>query len=147
MFSRLSLAAFVIAAAISACQGVAVLSARDLPANCARNYTVVPGDFCDAISAKENVSSFQLALVNKGVVDSACDNLFPGEVICLGTTGQDCTTNHVIQSGDTCTSIADAAGISFGTLLANNKNVDNACDNIFPGEVLCTASDVIPYSS
>ncbi|KAI0089985.1 hypothetical protein BDY19DRAFT_984870 [Irpex rosettiformis] len=147
MFARTSLVAFTIAAAISACQGFAVLSARDLPANCARTYTVVSGDFCDGISAKESVSTFQLALVNKAVIDAACDNLFVDEVICLGITGQDCDTVHVVQSGESCSGIAQTSGISFSTLLANNRNVNNDCSNIYPGEVLCTAPNVIPYSS
>ena len=64
---------------------------------CARNYTVQPGDFCDAISAAQNVSTyvnhfhtffcetdllcrFQLASVNKATIDPACDNLRVGEV-------------------------------------------------------------------
>ena len=33
-----------------------VLSARAVPANCARSYTVVGGDTCDGISAEEGVS-------------------------------------------------------------------------------------------
>ncbi|KAI0809203.1 hypothetical protein BC629DRAFT_1282313 [Irpex lacteus] len=106
-----------------------------VPANCARAYTVVSGDSCNAISFKESVSSFQLALVNSAIIDPACDNLFPGEAICLGLTGQDCNTIRVVESGDTCLAIAAWAGIPFSTLLANNKNVDNSCSNLIPGEV------------
>ena len=70
---------------------------------CARNYTVQPGDICDKISAAQNVSTyvdhfypfscyffffvnsdllcrFQLASVNNGTIDPACDNLRVGEV-------------------------------------------------------------------
>lgn len=121
---------------------------------CARVYTVQPGDFCDKISAEQNASTsvsgskipiepttnlspnrFQLADANKGVIDAACDNLFPGEVICLGLSGQDCNTVAVVKEGDTCASIASAANIPFATLLANNPNVDANCDNIGIGEV------------
>ncbi|KAI0700452.1 hypothetical protein BC835DRAFT_1412046 [Cytidiella melzeri] len=147
MFARLSFIALTVVAAISVCQGFAIISTRDLPANCARNYTVSSGDTCDAISAAQDSSTFQLALANKATIDPLCDNLFPGEVICLGLTGQDCTTVYEVVSGDSCATIAQGADIQVATLLANNRNVDNACDNIYPDEVLCVASDIIPYSS
>ncbi|KAI0696864.1 hypothetical protein C8T65DRAFT_663044 [Cerioporus squamosus] len=111
--------------------------------NCARNYTVVPGDFCDGISAKTSVSTYQLATVNKDKIDPACDNLFVGEVLCLGIRGQDCQVTHVVQAGDSCEAIAESTGTTFDIILANNPNVDSQCSNIYPGEVLCTADDVI----
>jgi hypothetical protein len=69
-----------------------------LPAGCDRNVTVQAGDTCDAISAANSVSTYvssschqftcssyvwhryQLATVNSGIIDSACDNLYIGEV-------------------------------------------------------------------
>jgi len=106
-------------------------------AACARNYTVQPGDFCDKISAAQNSSTFQLASVNSAIIDSACDNLQVGEVLCLGLVGQDCTKVHVVASGDACGTIASQAEINTTVLLANNPNVNAACSNIYPGEVLC----------
>jgi len=147
MFARTSFIAFTVAAAISACQGYAVLSARAFPANCARNYTVSSGDTCDKISAAQSVSTFQLAKVNEGVIDPDCDNLFVGETICLGITGQDCTATHEVVTGDNCFGIAQSAGISESVLLENNPNVDASCDNIYPDEVLCTDPNVISYTS
>ncbi|KAI0801501.1 hypothetical protein C8Q74DRAFT_496827 [Fomes fomentarius] len=114
--------------------------------NCARNYTVVAGDTCDGISVKTSTSTFQLADVNKQI-DAACDNLAIGEPLCLGLIGQDCQVVHVVESGDSCVAIADAAGTTFDILLANNPNVNSECTNIRPGEVLCTADDVIVVSS
>lgn len=91
--------------------------------------------------------------------------LTPQQILCLGIIGQDCNVTTVIGSGDFCALIADEAGISEDTLMANNPNVDEACDNIYLGEVrsvmaarkvpnaqrriqvLCTASTVIPYTS
>ena len=144
---------------------------------CARNYTVQPGDFCDAISAAQNVSTyvnhfypfscffcetdllcrFQLASVNKATIDPTCDNLRVGEVspvsqkilfvgsdlffilivqvICLGLVGQDCTTVHVVQNGDSCPTIASQANITKEQLLVDNPNVNPNCTNIYPGEV------------
>lgn len=57
------------------------------------------------------------------------------QVICLGITGQDCTTTHKVVTGDSCFSISQAAGIELSVLIANNPNVDGACDNIYPDEV------------
>lgn len=82
MFSRVQLVAFTVAAAVSVCQGYAgqyqyhlsnfpsrvlthiyppVLSTRDLPANCARSYTIASGDTCDKISAAQSVSTYAVS--------------------------------------------------------------------------------------
>ena len=47
---------------------------------------------------------------------------------------------HVVASGDTCYSIAVAADIELSVLLENNPNVDSACDNIYPNEVMILIS-------
>ncbi|KAH7884172.1 hypothetical protein F5I97DRAFT_1813960 [Phlebopus sp. FC_14] len=117
-------------------------SAQTLPANCDRNTTVTPGETCDSISAAYNVSTYQLAAVNAGIIDPACDNLQAYEVICLGIAGQDCNTTYVVQSGNTCSSIANAYNISLNTLLTNNPNLNPICTNLYPGEVLCTSSTI-----
>ncbi|KAI1792003.1 hypothetical protein LXA43DRAFT_371310 [Ganoderma leucocontextum] len=138
MFSRSALAAVVLAAV---CGSVTAAS------NCARNYTVVAGDTCDGISAKENASTYQLRTVNNATVDASCDNLFIGEPLCLGIVGQDCEVTHVVASGDDCQAIAQAAGTTYDIILANNPNVNSLCSNIYPGEVLCTADDIIVVNS
>ncbi|KAI0714537.1 hypothetical protein C8Q76DRAFT_840566 [Earliella scabrosa] len=85
---------------------------------------------------------FQLANVNKGIINADCTNLELGQTICLGIFGQDCQVVHIIGPGQTCESIARAAGTTVNILLANNPNVDNACTNLEIGQVLCTADDV-----
>ncbi|KAG7441628.1 uncharacterized protein BT62DRAFT_1011428 [Guyanagaster necrorhizus] len=109
-------------------------------ANCARNYTVQLGDTCDAISAAQNVSTYQLAEVNTNI-NVGCTNLVLGEVLCLGIIGQDCTDTYVVVSGDNCVAIAAAENTTYDVLLANNPNVDSTCTNIYPGEVLCVAPE------
>ncbi|KAH9941126.1 uncharacterized protein BXZ73DRAFT_75098 [Epithele typhae] len=126
---------------------LAVVGVRAQEPNCARNYTVHLGDTCDAISAKTNVSTYQLATVNADKIDAACDNLALGEPLCLGIVGEDCDVTHVVVSGDSCAAIAGAAGTTTDVLLANNPNVNSDCTNIYPGEVLCTATEVIVESS
>ncbi|KAG1768026.1 hypothetical protein EV702DRAFT_1145332 [Suillus placidus] len=142
-------ASFFTAGLVALAAIVSVVSGQTLPAGCDRNITVQSGDTCNAISATHNVSTYQLAAVNSGIIDPACDNLFVGEVVCLGITGQDCNVTQVMQTGDTCYSVANAAGIPINTLLANNPNVNTICTNVYPGEVLCTASQIyvnITYS-
>ncbi|KAF8513964.1 hypothetical protein JB92DRAFT_178819 [Gautieria morchelliformis] len=111
--------------------------------NCARNYTVMPGDVCNSICATHNVSTFQLAHVNADKIDAACDNLAVGEALCLGIIGQDCNITTVVNLGDTCDTIAINAGINTTLLLQNNPNINSStCANIIAGEVLCTADQV-----
>ncbi|KAG2072069.1 hypothetical protein BDR04DRAFT_1191915 [Suillus decipiens] len=119
-----------------------VVSGQALPAGCDRNVTVQPGDICDAISATQNVSTYQLAAVNNGTINPACSNLSIGEVICLGITGQDCNVTYVVQPGDTCQGISNATYIPIETLFTNNPNVDTNCTNLYSGEVLCTANQI-----
>ena len=122
--------------------------------SCFRFYTVVAGDTCDGIAAKENVPSYQLASENSGIINAGCTNLFPGEVsklqkrfqpLCLRSPLQvlclasildpGCHVTHVVAAGDTCLSIAAAADTTVDTLLENNPNVNSQCSNIYPGEV------------
>ncbi|KAJ3488960.1 hypothetical protein NLJ89_g11570 [Agrocybe chaxingu] len=133
-FNSLLVAAFTSAAVF--------VNSQTIPANCTRTYTVQSGDFCDKISAAQNVSTYQLATVNSGIINPECTNLFVGEVICLGLEGQDCTQVSVVTAGSDCNTIATAAGISFADLLNNNPNVDAQCTNIYGGEVLCVAAPV-----
>ncbi|KAI0308331.1 hypothetical protein B0F90DRAFT_1606444, partial [Multifurca ochricompacta] len=125
--------------ALSAYLAVASAQAR---AGCSRNGTVQAGDTCDILSARDSVSTFQLANANQGAIDAFCDNIFPDELLCLGLDGKDCSTVVVVKSGDSCSAIASAAGIPMATLLANNPNIDSNCTNVYPDEVLCTSSQV-----
>jgi LysM repeat protein len=109
---------------------------------CIRNYTVQAGDSCDAISASHNVSTFQLAAINPAI-DTSCSNLMPGQNLCLGTAGEDCTTTYVVQPDDTCDGIQENVGVNSTIFLLNNPQIDNDCYNIYVGEVLCTAQTVL----
>ncbi|KAI0258615.1 hypothetical protein BC834DRAFT_974967 [Gloeopeniophorella convolvens] len=130
--------------ALSALFAVASAQART---GCSRNGTVQDSDTCDILSARDNVSTFQLANANKAAIDPLCDNIFPGELLCLGLTGQDCDTITVVKEGDSCATLTQASGVPLATILANNPNVNSDCSNIYPGEVLCTSSQVINYST
>lgn len=109
---------------------------------CTRTYTAQAGDICDSISAANNVSTYQLAVVNMGIIDEACDNLVVGMSYCLGWQGQDCTTTYVVKANDDCDIVSTAAGINTTILYENNPQIDEYCSNIYIGEVLCTATTV-----
>ncbi|KAG2134155.1 uncharacterized protein EDB93DRAFT_1254585 [Suillus bovinus] len=113
-----------------------------LPADCTRQVTVKAGDTCDKISAEYGVSTYQLAAVNKDIVTPDCSNLFAGQNLCIAVKDQDCKVTHVVKAGETCKSVADKAGASYITLLANNPNVGSDCAKLYPGEVLCTAKQI-----
>ncbi|KAG0695082.1 hypothetical protein DFH29DRAFT_814577 [Suillus ampliporus] len=110
---------------------------------CTRYYTAQPNDICDSISAANSVSTYQLAVVNVGIIDEDCDNLVVGQSYCLGWQGQDCSTTYVVKAGDDCDVIATAAGTNDTILYENNPQINDACSNIYVGEVLCTANTVL----
>ncbi|KAF8528417.1 hypothetical protein BU17DRAFT_73482 [Hysterangium stoloniferum] len=110
--------------------------------SCTRTYTVVENDFCDTISAANNVSTFQLAAVNPSI-NPGCTNLMPGQQLCLGTLGKDCTTVHVVQEGDTCNIITSNHGLNATMLVTNNPTINSECTNIYIGQVLCVANEVL----
>ncbi|KAG2014277.1 hypothetical protein CC2G_011110 [Coprinopsis cinerea AmutBmut pab1-1] len=106
---------------------------------CIRTYEVQAGDTCDKIADSQGVSSFQIAAVNPlTVINAECSNLWVGQIICLAREGFDCSPVVTVSEGDTCVSIATAAGITYAKVLENNPNVNEFCSNIYPGLVLCT---------
>jgi LysM repeat protein len=112
--------------------------------SCIRSYTVQAGDFCDSISQAQNVSTYQLAALNAGNINSGCSNLVPGTTLCLGqNAAEDCRTTYVVVPGDTCSVVASKNSINMTILNMNNPQIDSACDNIYTGEVLCTAQTVM----
>lgn len=141
-------------------------------AACSRSYTIKEGDFCNGISNNQNVStcvfgpydwftivnilvvllycSFQFFLTNPSLTVNDCNNLPPGQHICLGYPGGDCTDTQTVNPEDTCQEIADQNKLSLTTLVTNNPQLvnnpqrmknrqldsENACI-VYPGEVRC----------
>lgn len=85
-------------------------------------------------------SSYQLAVVNSNVIDPACDNLVPGESICLGWEGEDCTDTYVVNLGDDCDDVAYAFNLNSTIFNANNPQLNEDCTNMYIGEVSFSAS-------
>ncbi|KAF9644270.1 hypothetical protein BDM02DRAFT_3122200 [Thelephora ganbajun] len=110
---------------------------------CVRDYIVKDGDICDKISTAQGVSTYQLGVINNGIIDNECSNLTPNLKICLGYLGEDCTTVYTVARGDTCEAIAAAHNVNVTLLHENNPQINPGCGNIYIGEVLCVASKVI----
>jgi LysM repeat protein len=120
---------------------LAVFAQSAFAATCSRSYTIAAGDYCDKISQEQNVSTYQLAVINPSKINKGCSNLVPGDSICLGFVGTDCSTTQVVKSGDTCSDIAASNGLNMTILRLNNPQVGDPCD-IYVGEVLCTSKTV-----
>jgi hypothetical protein len=59
----------------------------------------------------------------------------PGQVLCLGTPGDDCNDTYVVEPNDTCEKVASAHSVDLGILYHNNPQLDAKCDNMYIGEV------------
>jgi len=118
---------------------VSAASLVSADSTCARTYTVQTGDYCDLISAAQNASTYQIAVANYQTINDACSNLQIGQAICLGNVGQDCQSVYTVQGGDSCDAVSLKFGINSTMLQTNNPQIDEACDNIYVGEVLCVA--------
>ncbi|KAJ2929206.1 hypothetical protein H1R20_g7883, partial [Candolleomyces eurysporus] len=103
-------------------------------ATCTRTYTIKEGDYCDKISAANNVSTYQLGAINPGVINEACDNLVIGGQLCLGTEGEDCKATYVVGAGNTCSQIWDNHRINSTIFSLNNPQVNEDCTNIYTDE-------------
>jgi hypothetical protein len=51
--------------------------------------------------------------------------------------------SHFVNDNDTCSSIQTQYGLNSTILTQNNPNVDDGCDNLYPGLALCVAQTVI----
>ena len=87
--------------------------------------------------------SFQLSHINT-FINTACDNLVPGEVLCVAEKGKDCQPVHVVRAGDTCETIALGGRTTRPILIVNNPNINGNCSNLAVGEVVCVAQSAVP---
>ncbi|KAG2004305.1 hypothetical protein CC2G_002873 [Coprinopsis cinerea AmutBmut pab1-1] len=103
-------------------------------AQCTRTYTIKEGDYCDSISAAQGVSTYQLAVLNAGKINPRCDNLVPGDELCLGTDEVDCRETTVVIAGNTCSAIWDENTLDSEIFYLNNPQVSRDCRNIYIDE-------------
>ncbi|KAF5366511.1 hypothetical protein D9757_012173 [Collybiopsis confluens] len=133
MFSRFYLSITAITA-LGAIMGAKVLAqASD---SCQALYTVVSGDVCINIAEKFNVTTAALLSANP-TVDANCDNLGVGQQLCIPSVPSNCSSQFEVHVGDVCIDIATEYNITIAQLEAANPQIDSACDNLVPGDVLC----------
>ncbi|KAF7319626.1 hypothetical protein HMN09_00303000 [Mycena chlorophos] len=132
MFSKLFVAFVLSAIAVSATP----LEPRQ---SCSETYTVVSGDTCAEIEAKEGISDATLHSLNPSI-NSGCTStdFFSVSKHCTGgSTGGSCGNTYTVVSGDTCAAIEAKEGISDATLHQLNPSINSGCTNLQIGEVLC----------
>jgi LysM repeat protein len=129
-------------AAAAALLAFASTSALAAAAACARSYKVVAGDTCDAITAAQKVSTYQLTAANPSI-NAGCTNLEIGQDLCLGVTGSDCTDLYTVKNGDYCDKIGQQTGVNSTLIMLNNPQIDTNCFNLYIGEILCVAKTVM----
>ncbi|KAJ7616568.1 RlpA-like double-psi beta-barrel-protein domain-containing protein-containing protein [Roridomyces roridus] len=104
---------------------------------CSKTYTVVSGDTCSAVEAKNGVSDATLHTLNPSI-NSGCTNLQIGQVLCVaGGSNSGCSQSYTVVSGDTCSAIEFRFGISDSTLHSLNSGINSGCTNLQIGQVLC----------
>ncbi|KAF7378475.1 Glycoside hydrolase family 18 protein [Mycena sanguinolenta] len=103
---------------------------------CTQTYTVQSGDTCSAIEAATGVSDAQLHALNPAI-NPGCTNLSVGQTLCLSVTSSACTQTYTVQSGDTCSAIEAATGVSDSQLHTLNPSINSGCTNLSIGETLC----------
>ena len=121
--------------------------------DCVRWATVEDGQTCDALSDKHGVStyvanvrilptlrltcfhSYQLAIINAGVINEDCTNLISGQSYCIGYDAEDCSDVWVVEAQQTCGDITGATGLNQTLLQENNPQIADDCSNLYVGEV------------
>ncbi|KAK1766314.1 hypothetical protein QBC33DRAFT_542494 [Phialemonium atrogriseum] len=132
--------------------------------NCNKFYLVGSGDTCSNIATAQGISLTNFYAWNPAV-GNTCASLWAGYYVCVGITGSATTTPpptttqggngvvtptptqagmatncdgfHLVVSGDICSSIAAAAGISLANFYAWNSAVGNTCASLWAGYYVC----------
>jgi len=120
-------------------------------AQCAKSYTVSPGDYCWAIANNNGLTLDALLTSNPGL---NCNNLQIGVTVCLSGTGGSsgptpqpnptpapttgCGKTYTVAPGDFCWAIATNNGQGLDQLLANNPGLN--CNSLQVGQSVCLSA-------
>ncbi|KAK3390168.1 hypothetical protein B0H63DRAFT_519403 [Podospora didyma] len=133
------------------------------PANCNLWHKVSSGDTCSTVATLYGLTLAQFLALNPAVSSDCSINFWLDQAYCVGTsatsqpptttttttpsgppgpthTGQpsNCNAWRLVQSGDTCSSVASGAGISLSQFLAWNPAVSSDCStNFWLGQAYC----------
>ncbi|KAK7042981.1 hypothetical protein VNI00_008718 [Paramarasmius palmivorus] len=102
---------------------------------CSRTYTLVSGDTCTNIAAKNSITNMQLAQLNPSM---NCNLLIPGDSVCSFSPVLNVCPNLVkVSVKDTCFDLAQNVSMSLDEWLSINPGIN--CDALLPGSVVCSA--------
>lgn len=135
-------------------------------ANCGLFYTVQPDDECNTVALRFGITFDQLRTMNPSL-DATCSNLFLSDSYCValvdgstiptssapptttsfvsppGPTQSGATTKcrqwYTTVSGDDCSIVGQAFGITFAQLKAWNPYLDASCSNMWLEYAYCVA--------
>ncbi|KAJ3209144.1 hypothetical protein HDU82_001332 [Entophlyctis luteolus] len=121
--------------------------------SCLYTYQTVSGDSCSSVSDAFSMSDSLFQQMNPTANCTAGSLLPEGELVCVSSaavenssSGVMCEVGYVMRSGDSCTGVMDAFGISSTTLIQLNPNITCGNAETLDGEVLClegTVSDSV----
>ncbi|KAJ3017010.1 hypothetical protein HKX48_003763 [Thoreauomyces humboldtii] len=95
-----------------------------------------------ASSVKVSTSSTTATAKASTISSTSSVKVSTSTVPAVPTPGTPCGTAHTIIAGETCQSIAAAAGISNAVFSALNPNIDANCYYIVPGQTVCIGAAV-----
>ncbi len=99
-------------------------------------YTVQPGDNWSAVAARTNTTVAELKAANPRAAGRASGWLITGERLFIPVATRMMTTTHVVEYGDSWSTIAKAYGISMQLLKAANPKSLRYDDVLYRGETL-----------
>lgn len=131
--------------------------------NCDEFHFVEIGEDCDAIARANGITSAQFVLWNPSV-GSSCGSLWAEAYVCVSVIGHeppptsttpgngittpsppqpsmtsDCDEFYLVQSGDTCDSIASAHGITLAQFLEWNRAAGSNCGGLWADAYACVS--------
>ena len=108
---------------------------KPAPAN-GGNYTVRSGDTMSAIASRHGVSLAALKAANPQIRN--INLIHPGQTVHIpggAKAGTPASSNYIVRSGDTMSSIASHHGVSLSALVAANSQIKNP-NRIYPGQTV-----------
>ncbi|KAG8720994.1 hypothetical protein FRC08_016464 [Ceratobasidium sp. 394] len=102
---------------------------------CTRNYSVVPGDTCNGIAAKNSLTNLQLASINPSL---NCNTLGVGNALCSFSPSLSiCPKLVQVVANDTCSGLATAVQMSLDEWKSINTGIN--CDALQIASLVCSA--------
>lgn len=137
------------------CSGTRASPSGLIVRNDCQTVTVVSGDSCGALASKCTISPQQFTDYNKD--PELCSKLTPGQKVCCSagtlpdirpqTHPDGSCASYVVKTGDTCSAIASANGLSIVALHYFNDMVTwawSGCDHLAANMTICLSKGIPP---